>query len=222
MDDSDLISKNSDSENIDSDDSDSENLDNKKVVKKNIILDKSDDDNDDDEKSDDEKSDISINDNLDILSELNQTDSDLDLDDLDDETSNIIDIPEISESEQLINNLNDRLLEINKKKFANKHPLTLKENENKNELIGSDRITKPYFTKYEICRIISIRTNQLSQGMITPIDDTNLTINQIVKKEFLEKKIPLYIKREVGNSNYEKWKFDELKVKAKYYNLLEI
>ena len=191
MDDSDLISKNSDSENIDSDDSDSENLDNKKIVKKNIILDKSDDD-DDDEKSDDEKSDISINDNLDILSELNQTDSDVDLDDLDDETSSIIDTTQVSESEQLLNNLNDRLLEINKNKFANKHPLTLKESENKNELTGSNRITKPYFTKYEICRIISIRTNQLSQGMITPIDDTNLTINQIVKKEFLEKNSIIY------------------------------
>lgn len=221
MDDSDLISKSSDSEIIDSDDSDSENIDNKKIIKKTIILEKSDDEKSDIEKSDDEKSDVSINDNLDILSELNQTDSEEELSDLDDDTPSNLDSSIIDEKDHIINKLNDKL-EIDSTYYTNIHSLSLKENKHKIELTGSDRITKPYFTKYELCRLISIRLNQLSQGMITPIDDTNLTINQIVRKEFLEKRIPLYIKREVSNNYYEKWYFNELKIKEKYYNLLEI
>ena len=184
--------------------------------------------NDDDDDNNSIISNNSINDNDDLLVDLNQMndivddnlDDNLDDNDIEDDDTNQEDI-----DEQLNNTLNENKLDINNiKSITNdaKKLLKLKKYNYNIELIGDDRISKPYFTNYEICRIVSIRINQLSNGMITEIDDTGLNIKQIVKKEFLEKKIPLYIKRELCNNYYEIWKFNELKMKKQYYNLLEI
>ena len=70
--------------------------------------------------------------------------------------------------------------------------------------------TIPLLTKFERARIIGVRLQQLAYGAKPRVDTTNLrSINEIVDKELLERKIPFIIRRTLPNGSYEDWKLEE-------------
>jgi len=71
--------------------------------------------------------------------------------------------------------------------------------------------TSPVITKYEKCRVLSERANQINCGsqiyISNPEDYSNAY--DIAVKEFNEKRIPFIIKRPYGNT-FEYWKLKDL------------
>ena len=75
----------------------------------------------------------------------------------------------------------------------------------------SERVTKPFLTKYEYVKILSIRTQQLANSAKRMILNTQgLTVKQIAILEIKNKTVPLIIKRPVPNQDPEYWKLSEL------------
>lgn len=73
-----------------------------------------------------------------------------------------------------------------------------------------DKKTVPYLTKFEKARIIGLRLQQLAYNAEPKIDTTNISdINDIVKEELKQKKIPFIVRRVLPNGNYEDWKIEE-------------
>ena len=63
----------------------------------------------------------------------------------------------------------------------------------------NNAMEKPIMTKYEYTRVRGIRIQQLIDGMPAFVEhDDDDTYEDIVKKELLEKKIPLMISRPCG------------------------
>ena len=57
---------------------------------------------------------------------------------------------------------------------------------------------------------MGVRLQQLAYGAKPRVDTTNLrSINEIVEKELLERKIPFIIRRTLPNGSYEDWKLEE-------------
>jgi DNA-directed RNA polymerase subunit K/omega len=98
---------------------------------------------------------------------------------------------------------------------------------NKNELIDlniieidndtltetNDRITKPYFTHYEITRILMVRTRQLELGakpMIKIDENIILSPKEIARLELKKKSTPFIIERPIPLRKSEFWKVSEL------------
>ena len=90
---------------------------------------------------------------------------------------------------------------------------------NKNNIIIIDKEKRksiPILTKYEITRIISIRSSQIENGSepCINIEDKNEMKNpiQIAKLELLMGESPLILRRKMYNNYYEEWKVKELKI----------
>jgi len=80
-----------------------------------------------------------------------------------------------------------------------------------------DRITPRYITKYEKTRLVGARANELSLGLGDPITIELITEDgiltdplQIAEEEFIQKKIPLQIRRFLPDNTYEDWSVSEL------------
>lgn len=87
-----------------------------------------------------------------------------------------------------------------------------KKNINK-KITGSDRITKPFLTKYERVRILCDRAKQLSLGAKPMLKETkNMTAKDIAKAELEKGVIPFKIERPLPNGTIELWKISELKI----------
>ena len=71
--------------------------------------------------------------------------------------------------------------------------------------------TFPTITKYEKCRVLSERANQINYGGQVYISNFNEFSNayDIAVQEYNEKKIPFIIKRPYGNG-FEYWKLNDL------------
>ena len=71
--------------------------------------------------------------------------------------------------------------------------------------------TNPVLTKYEKCRVLSERANQINCGGQVYISNPENFSNayDIAVKEFNEKRIPFIIKRPYGNG-FEYWKLKDL------------
>lgn len=73
--------------------------------------------------------------------------------------------------------------------------------------------TIPILTKFERARIVGVRLQQLAYGAKPRVDITNLrSINEIVEKELLERKIPFIIRRALPNGSFEDWKLEEFEI----------
>ena len=76
-----------------------------------------------------------------------------------------------------------------------------------------ERITTPIITKYEVPRIIGIRTAQLAKGANPLISNVqNKSPVRIAIDELLLKKTPMKIKRPMPYPAYEIWKISELEI----------
>lgn len=83
--------------------------------------------------------------------------------------------------------------------------------ENKKELTGSDRISKPYLTKYEKVRLIGDRTRQLASGAKAMVKNIEgLSSKEIAELELSFNVIPIMIERPLPNGYTEKWHIREL------------
>jgi DNA-directed RNA polymerase subunit K/omega len=71
--------------------------------------------------------------------------------------------------------------------------------------------TSPSLTKYERCKVIAERANQINHGSHTFIQNSERFNNayDIAVQELNEKRIPFIIKRPYGNS-FEYWKLNDL------------
>lgn len=71
--------------------------------------------------------------------------------------------------------------------------------------------TNPYLTKYEKCKVLSERANQINYGSPVFIDGSERFSNayDIAVQELNEKRIPFIIKRPYGNG-FEYWKLNDL------------
>lgn len=68
------------------------------------------------------------------------------------------------------------------------------------------RITSNILTLYEYVELISIRAKQISSDSYVFTDVTGLTDPiEMSKKELIDNKCPLYIKRHIGLDKYELW-----------------
>jgi DNA-directed RNA polymerase I, II, and III subunit RPABC2 len=68
----------------------------------------------------------------------------------------------------------------------------------------------PFLTKFERARIEGVRLQELACGAKPRVDTTGLkSINEIVQKELLLRKIPFIIKRTLPNGSFEYWKLEE-------------
>jgi len=72
--------------------------------------------------------------------------------------------------------------------------------------------TKPFLSKFERTKLIGIRAQMISEGS-TPLVHVPKHITHsidIAELEFKEKKIPLFIKRNINNIDYEYWRPEDM------------
>ena len=71
---------------------------------------------------------------------------------------------------------------------------------------SDDKITSNILTIYELIELISIRASQISNGSYVFTDITGISDPmEMAKKEIMDNKCPLYIKRYIGLDRYELW-----------------
>jgi DNA-directed RNA polymerase subunit K/omega len=86
------------------------------------------------------------------------------------------------------------------------------------ESLSSDRLTLPYFSKYEYTVLLGIRSQQLSEGAKPLCDLKGLVqsrpdfVWELAKKEISEKKLPYIIHRRLPNGVSEYWNASELAI----------
>ena len=73
-------------------------------------------------------------------------------------------------------------------------------------------ISKPFLTKFEKTKIISERSQQLSNGAVSFLKNPEnyKTVYEIAFEELKQKKLPFIIRRPVANS-YEYWKLEDFR-----------
>lgn len=82
------------------------------------------------------------------------------------------------------------------------------DNESKIQFIikNNDKITSNILTIYEMTELIGIRATQIAQGAPVFIDITYISDPiEMAKKELINNRCPLYIKRYIGLDRYELW-----------------
>ena len=80
-------------------------------------------------------------------------------------------------------------------------------------VLDEDRITPNILTKYEMCRVLGIRTKQISEGAKPLINDSlGKSPIHIAINELMLNKMPFIIKRSMPYPKYELWKMADLKV----------
>ena len=79
--------------------------------------------------------------------------------------------------------------------------------------LKKENISKPILTKYEKTKILSERTQQLSNGSVSFLKnpESYSTIFEIALEELKQKKLPFIIKRPVSNKT-EYWKLSDLTI----------
>jgi len=79
--------------------------------------------------------------------------------------------------------------------------------------LKKENISKPILTKYEKTKILSERTQQLSNGSVSFLKnpESYSTIFEIALEELKQKNLPFIIKRPVSNKT-EYWKLSDLTI----------
>ena len=79
--------------------------------------------------------------------------------------------------------------------------------------LDEKKSTAPIMTKYERTMVIGVRTKQLQLGARSTVDTRDCEDEiEIAKKELLERKMPLMIKRVVSPSQIEYWRLKDLQL----------
>lgn len=115
--------------------------------------------------------------------------------------------------DELDNEFDDNLIYSDKSEPNSEEDIII----NKNNIIIIDndkRKSLPILTKYEITRIISIRSSQIENGAEACIivDSKNNNPINVAKMELLMGESPLILRRKIYSNYYEEWKIKELKI----------
>ena len=80
-------------------------------------------------------------------------------------------------------------------------------------IVGDQRTTTPFLTKYEKARVIGARALQISKNapILVDINQDETDPILIAEKELRERKIPFIIRRFLPDGSYEDWAVKELK-----------
>ena len=79
--------------------------------------------------------------------------------------------------------------------------------------LNEKKMTPPIMTKYERTMVIGVRAKQLQLGAISTVDIKDCVDEiEIAKKELLERKMPLLIKRVISPSQTEYWPLKDLQL----------
>jgi DNA-directed RNA polymerase I, II, and III subunit RPABC2 len=87
-----------------------------------------------------------------------------------------------------------------------------------NETIKQERITHPYYTKYEYTALVAVRAQQISDGAKPLVSLEGLRTSDpmfvwnVAKREIEERKLPFIIRRQLPNKTMEFWSAMELEV----------
>ena len=85
-------------------------------------------------------------------------------------------------------------------------------NDEYSKYYSSTKKTSPFLTKFEKTKLIGIRAQMISKGS-EPVIDVPPHIEdsiEIAELEFKQKKIPLFIKRYITNTEYEIWRPEDM------------
>jgi DNA-directed RNA polymerase subunit K/omega len=110
------------------------------------------------------------------------------------------------------NNINKKNKIQSKIPISNKNKVSFIDNELENDskiqyiIKNDEKITSNILTIYEITELIGIRATQIANGapIFTDIEYINDPI-EMAKKEIINNKCPLYVKRYIGLDKYELW-----------------
>ena len=86
------------------------------------------------------------------------------------------------------------------------------------ESLKEERVTHPYYTKYEYVTLIGIRAQQLAEGSkpLASLDGMNKSDSnflwKLAEKEVAEGKLPYIIHRQIPGGKSEYWSASELSV----------
>ena len=79
------------------------------------------------------------------------------------------------------------------------------------EYYSKSKMTRNFLTKYERCRVLAKRTQQLTKGAPSMVSVSDCrSIREIAEKELRMRKIPFIIRRKLPNDTHEDWKLSEL------------
>jgi DNA-directed RNA polymerase subunit K/omega len=77
----------------------------------------------------------------------------------------------------------------------------------------SKNTTRNVMSRFERCKIIGMRLEQISRCMPPLVDTTGLnTIEEIVKEELLQRRIPYIITRAMPNGKKEYWRVSDMEL----------
>ena len=117
---------------------------------------------------------------------------------------------EMDSSENLSNNISfiddeDAYKTISKYEIVSVNETYKRKNINKKK-------SSPYLSKFERCKILGIRAEQLTNHNVIPCVELigNETVIEIAEKELMERKIPMIIRRYFPNGTFEDWNLKEL------------
>lgn len=105
--------------------------------------------------------------------------------------------------------------------MSQKHTVEIISNtETYKNMLSKPKKTKPYMSKFEFTKLLGIRSQQLSSGMPSTVQNISNFIHtkNIALQEIKEKKIPLIIRRTLPDGQTEDWKADELILPVTIYN----
>ena len=84
-------------------------------------------------------------------------------------------------------------------------------NETQEIIKKNGRMTKPFLEKYEVVKLLAVRSKQLAQGAKAMLKSTlDMSNKEIAKEELKLKVMPLILVRPIPNSEPEKWYLKEL------------
>ena len=79
------------------------------------------------------------------------------------------------------------------------------------KMLESKKLSRPFLTKFEKCKVLGVRAEQLSRNMPPCVElNGDETVVEIAEKELMERTIPIIIRRYFPNGTYEDWRLDEL------------
>ena len=129
-------------------------------------------------------------------------------DDVDDDESGD---PELYENDYDVNEEDNEDVDENEKNYIEEN-INFNDNDLDNNsafqfiVQSDDKITSNILTIYELVELISIRGSQIANGSYVFTDITGITEpTEMAKKEIMDNKCPLYIKRHIGLDRYELW-----------------
>jgi DNA-directed RNA polymerase subunit K/omega len=144
--------------------------------------------------------------------ELDNNDNENDYidDDIDEDNDESGD-PELYENDYDVNEEDNEDVDENEKNYIEEN-INFNDNDLDNNsafqfiVQSDDKITSNILTIYELVELISIRGSQIANGSYVFTDITGISEpTEMAKKEIMDNKCPLYIKRHIGLDRYELW-----------------